>query len=125
LDEKTGILPTLLWMPAESLTEFKRGFIARTRLAREATGWNQREMAEALNIPLKNYESYETRSMLPHPLIARFCRIARIPIDYLFSGPSPARRSRKASPNPRSHPSRSRRAEGMRPNADKMSEKRL
>lgn len=112
-------------MPAVSKTEFKHGFIARTRLAREATGWNQREMAEALNIPLKNYESYETRSMLPHDLIARFCRIARISIDYLFTGPSPARQNRKRSPNPKPRGSRPRRAEKAHIFTDKMSEKRL
>lgn len=67
-----------------AVSGFRDGFIARTRLAREATGWNQREMAEALNIPLKNYESYERRSVLPHSLIARFCRIARVPIEYLY-----------------------------------------
>lgn len=112
-------------MSAESIAEFKRGFIARTRLAREATGWNQREMAEALDIPLKNYESYETRSMLPHSLVARFCRITRVSIDYLFTGPPPARQSRNPRPNPKSRPSRPRRTEQTRVITDKMSERRL
>jgi transcriptional regulator with XRE-family HTH domain len=112
-------------MPDESQTEFRRGFIARTRLAREATGWNQREMAEALNIPLKNYESYETRSMLPHSLIPRFCRIARIPIDYLYTGPSPARRNRKSSPKPKPRGSGPRHPGHTHASPDKMSERRL
>jgi ribosome-binding protein aMBF1 (putative translation factor) len=85
-DEKPAILPTILRMPSESVSQFKTEFITRVRIAREATGWNQREMAEALGIPLKNYESYESRSLLPHYLVARFARVARIPIGYLFTG---------------------------------------
>jgi hypothetical protein len=47
---------------------------------------NMREMAEALGIPEKNYESYEKRTPLPHHLILQFARVARVPVEYLFTG---------------------------------------
>jgi len=81
-------------MPTETRSEFEANFIARVKRARKATGWNQREMAEALHVPLDNYETYERRSPLPHYLIAQFARVARVPIEYLFTGRMP----RKAVP---------------------------
>jgi transcriptional regulator with XRE-family HTH domain len=90
-DEIIAALARLAWVPTEfsSPGEFKRAFIARVRRARRTTGWNQREMAEALDIPLKNYEAYESRTLLPHHLIWQFARIARVPLDYLYTGRLP------------------------------------
>lgn len=72
-------------MPLLSRTEFRRAFIARVRQVRAATGRTQAEMAEALDISAKLYESYETRSLLPHDLIAQFAQVTQVPIDSLFS----------------------------------------
>ena len=67
-----------------SPAQFKQAFISRVRTARETAGYSQREMAEALHIPLKNYESYESRTPLPHFLILQFARAARSSIEELF-----------------------------------------
>ena|SRR5215471_5968994 len=93
-DESGDAAATILWM--ESPSEFKAGFVARVRRARKATGWNQREMAEVLGIPLKNYEAYESRVLLPHHLIWQFTRAARIPLEYLYTGRLPPEFARSA-----------------------------
>jgi ribosome-binding protein aMBF1 (putative translation factor) len=91
--------PTIVWMTAAGTTGFRRDFLMRVRQARETTGWNQRQMAEALGIPLKNYESYETRTLMPHHLIARFCLLAHISIHYLFTGRMKTRRNDHSNPS--------------------------
>jgi ribosome-binding protein aMBF1 (putative translation factor) len=90
-------VPTIVWMQAGT-TDFRRDFLKRVRQARETTGWNQREMAEALGIPLKNYESYETRTLMPHHLIARFCLLTHISIHYLFTGRTKVRQPNNPRP---------------------------
>jgi ribosome-binding protein aMBF1 (putative translation factor) len=90
--------PTIVWMAAAGTTGFRRDFLMRVRQAREMTGWNQRQMAEALGIPLKNYESYETRTLMPHHLIARFCLLTHISIYFLFTGRTKARQSKNPRP---------------------------
>lgn len=123
--DNRDILPTILWMSNESLSDFKQAFIDRIRKSREATGWNQREMAEALHIPLKNYESYETRSLLPHYLVAQFARIARVPIEYLFTGRMPNRKRRAARPDMPPSPAPLRGRKASDDSSDRMSGKAL
>jgi len=48
-------------------------------------------MADALGIPAGTYTRYETRTMMPHHLIPRFCQITGVTTDWLFYGPTSAR----------------------------------
>jgi hypothetical protein len=48
-------------------------------------------MAEALSIPAGTYTRYETRTMMPHHLIPRFCQLTGVNADWLFFGPTAAR----------------------------------
>jgi hypothetical protein len=48
-------------------------------------------MAEALSIPPGTYTRYETRTMMPHHLIPRFCQLTGVNADWLFFGPVAAR----------------------------------
>lgn len=65
---------------------FKTEFIARTKLAREATGMTQTEIAMALGVDQGRYKQYETRSLLPHEMIGRFCAITRVTEKWLTTG---------------------------------------
>jgi len=73
-------------MNRETETQFRHAFIKRIKEARMALGWTQRQMAEALNMPQDKYKQYETRSLLPHYLIVRFCLMARIDCEWLLTG---------------------------------------
>lgn len=58
--------------PVSYVTEF----LARTREARERAGYEtQAEMARALKMDPTRYSKYETRTPLPHYLLARFCQL--------------------------------------------------
>jgi DNA-binding XRE family transcriptional regulator len=71
---------------AKEASLYKQQFIARVKLARAARGLNQREMAEVLQMAQDTYKQYETRTMLPHHLIPRFCTICAIDTNWLFTG---------------------------------------
>lgn len=71
---------------SETETEYKQAFMQRVAAARVALGWKQWEMAQALGMPQDKYKQYETRSLLPHHLIRRFCLIARVDLEWLLTG---------------------------------------
>lgn len=73
--------------PAKSL--YKKQFQHRVREARMASGYTQEEMADLLNLGeggQGKYKQWETRDFLPHHVIPRFCLIAKINADWLFTG---------------------------------------
>lgn len=83
---------------------YKQRFIARTRAARAARFEHQQELCTALNIDQGTYKQYETRSLLPHWLIPRFCAACAVDIKWLFTAkgkgvpmtaPAPVKRGRK------------------------------
>jgi transcriptional regulator with XRE-family HTH domain len=84
-------------------TQFKRQFIARTKLAREGTGKSQAEMAVELGIggkdPQGTYKQYEVRSYLPHHLIPRFCQLTGVSLEYLFGLNRSVPKHQRAAPN--------------------------
>ena len=69
-------------------TKYHDEFLRRVREAREAVGYTQVEIADLLGIPQDHYKQYETRSMMPHELIPRFCLAARVSLDWLMTGRS-------------------------------------
>lgn len=70
----------------QSRSEFKKAFITRVREARDASPYNQRQMAELLGTSTANYEKYETRSCLPHHLIGRFALAVGVTVAFLLTG---------------------------------------
>jgi hypothetical protein len=56
---------------------YRAAFFRRVRTAREFYTEEPGLMAEALGIPAGTYTRYETRTMMPHHLIPRFCQLTR------------------------------------------------
>jgi len=71
---------------SETETQYKQAFIARVAAARQALGWKQWQMAEALDIPQDKYKQYESRSLMPHHMIPRFCLIAHVDMEWMLTG---------------------------------------
>lgn len=70
---------------------FTDKFVERTRVAREAGGYETPEdMARALGIPASTYRKYEARSPMPHHLIPKFVAITGCTYQSLFGKSSPA-----------------------------------
>jgi len=67
-------------------TAFKTAFLIRTRVAREARPYTQDQIAGILGIAQDTYKQYETRSFLPHHLVAKFCVACGINATWLFTG---------------------------------------
>ena len=74
---------------SETEAQYKQEFMERVAEARIARGWKQWEMSEALGIPQDQYKQYETRGMMPHRYMWRFCQFARIDIQWLLTGKGP------------------------------------
>lgn len=70
--------------PEPSPARFKKAFLARTKLAREAAGLTQEELAKRLGIRQDKYAKYESRSPLPHQYVARFCEVTGEKLEALF-----------------------------------------
>lgn len=70
---------------------YRAAFFKRVRTARELFSDSPQDMAHALGIPAGTYTRYETRTMLPHHLIPRFCQITGVTAEWLFYGPAMAR----------------------------------
>lgn len=79
--------------PPEKVTpaSYRAAFFKRIRTAREFYTEEPGIMAEALGIPPGTYTRYETRTMMPHHLIPRFCQLTGVSTDWLFYGPTAAR----------------------------------
>ena len=70
----------------ETELEYKQRFILRITESRTASGMKQWQIAEAMGIPQDKYKQYETRSLMPHHLIGRFCIICRVGPEWLVTG---------------------------------------
>lgn len=67
-------------------TEFEASFRARVAAARRAAGKTQEEMATLLNMRQGRYKQYETRSLLPHFYVERFCLATSVTSHWLMTG---------------------------------------
>jgi DNA-binding XRE family transcriptional regulator len=74
-------------------TAYEEAFRRRVRAARALYTEEPKEMARALGVREDTYYRYETRTMLPHHLIERFCQITGVTVDYLIKGPQPGQPS--------------------------------
>lgn len=88
----------------EGYSDFYRAFIARTKAAREASGYTQAQIGELLDgLAQDHYKQFEGRSPLPHHLIPRFCLLCRVNMMWMLTGkgkgpaevPAPAPRRRQ------------------------------
>jgi len=84
-------------MAAVTARAFNAEYCQRVRALREARGFSQEQMADALGIPADRYRKYEGRSPLPAYLIPRFALIVGRDIEFVVTG-RPARRT--AAPLP-------------------------
>ena len=67
-----------------SRSEYQRGYINRTREARERAGYEITEMAKLLDLKIDTYSKYEIRTPLPRHLVPKFCLICRTTANWLF-----------------------------------------
>lgn len=71
---------------SETELEYKQAFTARVAEARQRSGLKQWQVAETLGIPQDRYKQYETRTLMPHSMIERFCLITRVDPGWLVTG---------------------------------------
>jgi transcriptional regulator with XRE-family HTH domain len=69
-----------------AVSEYDRALVARTRELREALGWTQQKMADALNIPGARYRTYESRGPLPYDLVKPFAELTGASIEFVVTG---------------------------------------
>jgi transcriptional regulator with XRE-family HTH domain len=62
------------------------GLLERTTKAREAKGWTQDFIANALGIKRERYRTYEKRSPLPHCFVESFCALTDIDLYFFVTG---------------------------------------
>ena len=86
LDGRSPVGHNVRMADLETEAQYKQAFIERVKTARIATGMKQWEIAEALGMPQDKYKQYETRSLLPHHLISRFCILTRTDPEWLVTG---------------------------------------
>jgi len=66
--------------------QYKLEFRARVKESRVAAKLKQWQIAETLGMTQDKYKQYETRSLLPHHLIGRFCVICHVNPEWLITG---------------------------------------
>jgi hypothetical protein len=86
LDSKMSLGHTVPMAESDEDAQYKQEFMERTRSARIASNRKQWQMAEALGIKQDQYKQYETRGMIPHRLIGRFCIITNVDPGWLLTG---------------------------------------
>jgi DNA-binding XRE family transcriptional regulator len=86
--------------PLESVTptRYRRAFFERIRAARVSAGKSPAEMAQLLGVPKDTYHRYETRTLLPHHLMEKFCRLTDKELDWLITGRPSAEGLRRPQP---------------------------
>lgn len=67
-------------------TEEKAAFIGRVRAAREARYPTQKPICVILGIEQGTYKQYETRTVLPHRFIPKFCAACGVSLEWLLTG---------------------------------------
>jgi hypothetical protein len=73
-------------MDRMSETEERAAFIGRVRAAREARFPTQKPICTILGIDQGTYKQYESRTVLPHRFIPKFCAACGVTLDWLLTG---------------------------------------
>lgn len=74
------------WTPPPP-SVFKAAVFVRIQEARKKSGLTQDDVAEMLGMRQSKYAKYETRSLMPHALLAKFCEITGITLKDLLRDP--------------------------------------
>jgi hypothetical protein len=72
-------------MGDRSETDERAAFIGRVKAAREQR-FKQKDICILLGIDQGTYKQYESRSMLPHRFIPKFCTATGVSLDWLLTG---------------------------------------
>lgn len=106
LDADLSLGHTVRMAESETEAEYKQRFIERVARSRISRGMKQWQIAEAMGIPQDKYKQYESRSLLPHHMIGRFCIICRVEPDWLITGrgQKPIQPLKMAAPEPEEAP---------------------
>jgi hypothetical protein len=72
-------------MDGRSETDERAGFIGRVKAAREAR-FRQKDICILLGIDPGTYKQYESRSMLPHRFLPKFCTACGVTVEWLLTG---------------------------------------
>lgn len=88
------------WMPTPGERQYwdefrKRLVTLRLSLKRGDRSWSQADMAEALDIPLTNYKSYEQRSKFPLHLVDKLALVTHRDVEFIVTGRAPVREFRR------------------------------
>jgi hypothetical protein len=86
LDPEKVLGHNVLMTEPDSKAQYEQEFIARVKAARIATGKKQWQVAELMGMPQDKYKQYETRSLLPHHMIGRFCLLTNVDPNWLLTG---------------------------------------
>lgn len=78
--------------------DYKKLFHDRVRAARKGRGWTQETMADLLGFSQGHYKQWETRDLMPHEVMPRFCVLTGITLDYLLTGRERAERAVPIAP---------------------------
>ena len=83
------------FIPMAGASEFRRGYTARTRQARERAGYEIADMATLLDLKLDTYQKYEARTPLPRQLVPKFCLICGVSANWLFGMEEEAKKAKR------------------------------
>ena len=86
LDDKLSLGHTVRMAETDAEVQYKLEFRARVKESRVAAKLKQWQIAETLGMTQDKYKQYETRSLLPHHLIGRFCVICHVNPEWLITG---------------------------------------
>jgi DNA-binding XRE family transcriptional regulator len=67
-------------------TTYRKAFVQRVRAARTLASKEPAEMAKLLGVRKDTYHRYETRTLLPHYLLEKFCDLTGQELIWLVTG---------------------------------------
>lgn len=69
-----------------AITDWRTGYIERTRIARKASGMRAKAIAAALGMSVCEYKVYEKTQPLPFSFLDGFTTLTRVSKDYMMNG---------------------------------------
>lgn len=86
LDGKKSLGHNVHMADSEEEDQYKQEFMARVKSARIASGRTQKKVAVLLDIEQDYYKQWETRSLMPHRYMEKFCIACGIELGWLVTG---------------------------------------
>jgi hypothetical protein len=116
LDDFTALGQNVPMTEADDKETYRTDFIDRVRRARGSTGKKQWEIALSMGVEQDEYKHWESKRLMPHHLIARFCFACHVDPVWMLTGHG----RMKGTPSPElvhaasETPSKTKRARGKR-----------